>query len=160
MSPELRLRRAGNADATAIASVLREAFADFEPAYTSAAFAATTPGATEIEQRLAEGPIWVTELEDRIIGTISAVAGAEGVYVRGMAIAPSARRRGVGKMLLEKAELFAQANGAKRIYLSTTPFLSAAIQLYEAAGFVRSSAAPHDLFGTPLFTMDKAVEGR
>ena len=154
------VRRAGNADAAAIALLLREAFADFEPAYTSAGFAATTPGPTVIERRLAEGPVWVAELEDRIIGTISAVAGAEGVYVRGMAIAPSARRRGVGRMLLEAAEHFAQAGGAMRIYLSTTPFLSAAIRLYEVAGFVRSSAPPHDLFGTPLFTMEKAVGGR
>ena len=79
MSPDLRLRRAGSADAEAIAFLLREVFADFESAYTSAGFAATTPGATEIERRLAQGPVWVAELEDRIIGTNSAEAGAEGV---------------------------------------------------------------------------------
>jgi hypothetical protein len=38
-----------------------------------------------------------------------------------------------------------------------TPFLNTAIRLYEAFGFRRMNDGPHDLFGTPLFTMEKTV---
>jgi len=47
--------------------------------------------------------------------------------------------------------------GCKRLYLSTTPFLHSAIRLYERCGFRRTDEGPHDLFGTPLFTMEKGV---
>ena len=157
MTCDVLIRRAGKTDAPGIASLLREAFADFEPAYTKAAYAATTPGVAEIERRIAEGPTWVAERQDRIIGTISAVRRPEGVYLRSMAVAPSDRGCGSGRMLLRAAEYFAESTGATRVFLSTTPFLMAAIRLYDAAGFVRSNAPPHDLLGTPLVTMEKTV---
>jgi hypothetical protein len=43
------------------------------------------------------------------------------------------------------------------LFLSTTPFLTHAIVLYEGLGFQRSNEGPHDLFGTPLFTMVKTL---
>jgi hypothetical protein len=41
--------------------------------------------------------------------------------------------------------------------LNTTPFLLAAVQLYERRGFRYTGEAP-DLFGTRLLTMAKEVE--
>ena len=43
------------------------------------------------------------------------------------------------------------------MFLSTTPFLESAIRLYEKFGFQRTSDGPLDLFGTPLFTMQKSL---
>lgn len=40
-----------------------------------------------------------------------------------------------------------------------TVSLSRAIALYERLGFVRTDAGPHDLYGTPLFTMEKMLAG-
>jgi hypothetical protein len=54
----LAVRRAGEYDALAIAAVLRQAFAEFEPKYTAAAFAATTPDVAMVLERLREGPVW------------------------------------------------------------------------------------------------------
>ena len=42
--------------------------------------------------------------------------------VRGMAIAPTARGQHIGEHLLEQVEQYALAQGAERLYLSTTPF--------------------------------------
>jgi hypothetical protein len=44
------------------------------------------------------------------------------------------------------------------LLLSTTPFLSEAIKLYERSGFRRSTEGPRELFGTPLFTMEKQLK--
>jgi GNAT superfamily N-acetyltransferase len=151
----LTIRPATAADADAVASVLAEAFAEFQPLYTPAGYHATTPARHEIEQRFADGPIWVVEHDGRIAGTVSALLRDDGVYLRSMAVAPAARGCGVGRALLRQAEEFAAANDRQHLYLSTTPFLSSAIRLYERAGFIPTSAPPYELFGTPLFTMEK-----
>ncbi len=153
----MRVRAVRGADIEAVALVLREAFAEFEPLYTAAAFAATTPEPSELRRRLDEGPTWVAAIDDRIAGTVSALARPDGIYLRSMAVAPAARGRGAAILLLAAVETFARRHRASRIYLSTTPFLHAAIRLYETAGFARTPQPPHDLHGTPLVTMEKTL---
>lgn len=149
------IRRAVARDAPEIARILELAFAPFEIQYTPAAYRATVLTPAEIVARLDEGPVWVALLNDGPAATVSALLTAEGVYVRSMAAAPQARGRGLGRSLLDAIELFARDSGAGRLYLSTTPFLHAAIRLYERAGFRRSGAGPDHLHGTPLFTMER-----
>jgi N-acetylglutamate synthase-like GNAT family acetyltransferase len=151
----IRIRPASPADAGAIASLLRAAFAEFEPLYTPQGFRATTPTSEEILPRFAEGPIWVAEQEGSIVGTVSAVLKDEGLYLRSMAVYPQTRGRGVAALLLETVEQLARDETCPRLFLSTTPFLARAIHLYERAGFRRTDDEPHDLFGTPLVTMAK-----
>ena len=79
------------------------------------------------------------------------------MYVRGMAVLPTARGDGIARMLLEHVESYAVAHRFKSLFLSTTPFLDSAIALYERFGFMRNGDGPHDLYGTPLFTMRKQL---
>jgi N-acetylglutamate synthase-like GNAT family acetyltransferase len=153
-----RIRRAVPSDAAAIAALLLEAFVEFEPLYTPGGYRATTPDRDEIEKRFVDGPVWVAERDERIAGTVAAVLRPDGVYVRSMAVSPAARGSGIGRLLLTHVEDFARASQRSRLFLSTTPFLSAAILLYERHGFVRTPAPPHELFGTPLFTMEKCLD--
>jgi GNAT superfamily N-acetyltransferase len=153
----LRVRRAAGAEASAIAEVLRRAFADYVGLYTPEAFAATVPSAEEIERRWSEGPVWVAMSDGRVVGTVGAVARADGLYVRSLGILPPFRGQGAGRLLLGQVERFAREQGCGRLFLSTTPFLLPAIRLYERWGFRRSAHGPHELFGTPLFTMDKPL---
>jgi GNAT superfamily N-acetyltransferase len=154
-TPQIRL--AVPDDAPAIASVLHESFVEFEPLYTPEGFSATTPGLDRILARWSEGPVWVAVLGGVVIGTVAAVPRGEGLYVRSMAVHPAARGQHLGELLLRQVEDYATAQGHTRMYLSTTPFLSAAIRLYENWGFRRINEGPQDLFGTPLFTMEKYV---
>jgi GNAT superfamily N-acetyltransferase len=80
-----------------------------------------------------------------------------GLCVRGMAVLPAARGLGVGRRLLAQVEAFAVENGCVRLFLSTTPFLTRAIRLYEDFGFRVTNDGPHDLFGTSLFSMEKML---
>jgi len=156
-SPEIEIRQAKPQDAPAVAKVLCESFAEYEALYTRAGFLATTPNANEVLARMREGPVWLACREERVLGTVAAVAKGQSVYMRGMGVVPEARGSGIGPRFLECVEQWAHDHGCFRIFLSTTPFLNAAIRLYEKYGFRRTEEEPHDLFGTPLFTMEKNV---
>jgi putative acetyltransferase len=157
-SSSVRIRAAVPEDAASIASVLRESFREYKSLYTEEGFAATTPATARVRNRLEEGPVWVVLDNDAVVGTVSVVPKGESLYVRGMAILPAARGRRIGELLLRQVEGFASERGFKRLLLSTTPFLGRAIRLYEHYGFRRSGEGPDDLFGTPLFTMEKVLE--
>jgi len=150
------IRRAEPKDAYQVAKVLRKSFLEYQDRYTLEAYAPTTPGEPQVSSRMEQGPTWVALLGDVIVGTaVQEDAGL--VYVRGMAVLPAARGRGVGKLLLREIEDFALRNDSTGLLLCTTPFLDSAIRLYEGFGFIRTTDGPHDLFGTPLFSMAKTL---
>ena len=151
----MRLRIASPSDADAIAATLRDAFAPFRPLYTPAGFLATTPSPEHLLARWSEGPTWVAERDGELLGTVSAVPRATELYIRSMAVRPAAQGQRLGAQLLEAVEAFGLAQGYDRLGLSTTPFLHAAVRLYERHGFLRTGMA--DLFGTPLIVMTKGL---
>jgi GNAT superfamily N-acetyltransferase len=102
-----------------------------------------------------EGPVWLAFREARVLGTVAAVIKGRSAYMRGMAVLPAARGLRVGSRLLEQVEEWAARERGSRVFLSTTPFLTEAIRLYDRFGFRRTEDGAHDLFGTPLFTMEK-----
>jgi ribosomal protein S18 acetylase RimI-like enzyme len=156
--PDLvQIRRATGSDMEAVAAVLRDAFLEFKSLYTEAAYSETTPDPVTLVRRLNEGPVWIARLRGKIVGAISAVEKPNGIYVRSTAVLPFARGNRIARMLLEEVESFAVSCRAERLFLSTTPFLQAAIHLYEDFGFCPTSEPPHDLFNTPLFTMEKRL---
>jgi len=158
--PNIEIRLATQADAPVIASVLEAAFEEYRSLYTDEGFAATTPDSDHIQRRMLEGPIWIALHASECVGTVSVVLRGEELYVRGMAVLPSARGLHLGELLLKEVEDFALAHNCKYLILSTTPFLLRAIRLYEGSGFKRIAEGPHDLFGTPLFTMIKDLRKR
>ncbi|HZS08194.1 MAG TPA: GNAT family N-acetyltransferase [Blastocatellia bacterium] len=154
----MEIRRAVANDAFAIASVLHRSFAGYEASYTPEAFAVTISSPEEIRGRLSEGPIWVAVLDDAVVGTVSVVPQGQALYIRSMAVDPAAQGKRIGHGLLECVEEFAARNGFRGLFLSTTPFLTQAIRLYERHGFQRSDEGPDNLFGTPLFRMVKSLD--
>ena len=157
MASQIQIRSARIEDCAAIAEVLRHSFAEFRSLYTEDGFAATTPGAEHIQTRMQEGPVWIALSAGSIVGTVAATKKSDSTYIRGMAVLPPARGSGTGSRLLEQIETRAAGENIARLFLSTTPFLDSAIRLYENAGFRRTDQGPHDLFGTPLFTMEKLM---
>jgi len=156
-SRAIQIRAANHEDASAVAAVLKKAFTEYLELYTGLGFAATVLTNDQVKDRITEGPMWVAIEEREIVGTVAAVSKGDALYIRGMGIVPSARGKGIGELLLNHVEAFAGASGYKRMTLSTTPFLSRAISLYERIGFRRSDEPPLDLFGTPLFSMVKEL---
>ena len=152
------IRLATPADLPEVASVMKLSFLEYELLYTREAFLATTPEPNQLAIRMEEGPLWVVEHGSSIVGTVAAVRRGNDLYIRGMAVLPTARGLRLGQLLLEQADEFARAEHCGQLVLSTTPFLHRAIRLYEGAGFSRTDEGSHELFGTPLFTMIKNLE--
>jgi GNAT superfamily N-acetyltransferase len=157
----IEIRRASGDDAAEIAAVLYEAFVEYRPLYSAEGFAATVPDERQIVSRIGEGPVWVASIADgAMIGTVGAVVKEQGVYMRGMAIVRANRGRGLGAKLVETVELWSMEHGHRRVFLGTTPFLHAAIRLYERLGFARTNDGPNDHFGTPLITLEKHLPAK
>jgi len=153
----VKVRRAVPEDAPAMAIILYTSFVEFRPFYTPEAFAATAITDEEVLVRLSEGPVWAALWEDSLCGTVAALARGAALYIRGMAVLPTVRGKGVGEALLKAVEAFASEQGHTTLLLTTTPFLHSAIRLYERCGFSRTAVGEADLYGTPLFTMEKRL---
>ncbi|HJP93095.1 MAG TPA: GNAT family N-acetyltransferase [Pyrinomonadaceae bacterium] len=158
MSESASIRLATEADLPSIAALIHTSFIEYKSSYTDKGFVATTPSADQLAKRMAEGPIWIAVQDEVVLGTVSVVSRGDELYIRGMAVVPQARGLGLGELLLKTVQEFALAHGHKRLTLSTTPFLLRAIKLYTRFGFERTADGPHELFGTPLFTMVKQLK--
>lgn len=162
MAPRLAgfaIRRASADDAEAIVATLQAAFGPLRGQYTPAAYAATVPPSDAVRARLRDAATWVAVGSlGVVVGTVTARPTPTGVYVQSMAVTPVAKGRGIGRSLLQEAVAFAAQRSARRLYLSTTPFLHDAIRLYQAAGFKAvPDEGPFDLHGTPLTTMERPL---
>ena len=154
----VRIRRAFPNDAPAIVSVLYESFLEYEAIYALKAFRTTSIGIETVFGRMREGPVWVAVLDHAIVGTASTVANKAGLYIRGMAVLPAFRGRGIGRLLMEHIEQYAMAKGFQRMFLSTTPEMSAAIRFYEHFGFELTDQNTATFSASPLLIMQKLLK--
>ncbi len=152
----VEIRLATEDDATAISSLLFEAFLPFRAAYTDGAFEYTTPPAEAIRGRFIEGPVWLAECDGVPVGTVSGMPENGRFYIRSMAIDPTAQRSGIGQRLLETLESYAKAHGFTKLFLYTTYVLPGARPLYERNGFyVLRETKPEEWFDMGGFEMEK-----
>ncbi len=79
---------------------------------------------------------WVAELDGRVVGMVGVqmLSSDEG-ELRRMSVASEARRKGIGRKLLETVVGFCEQAGYRRLTLSTVTQLQPAIALYLSAGF-------------------------
>jgi len=157
--PEIRLAKPG--DEEAIAKVLFEAFSQFQGDYTPGSFSIVTPSAAEVATRFDEGPMWVAVDEGEIVATVSVLPEPEWLYIRSMAVSPTAQGLGIAHRLLDAIEEYAVRDGFEKLFLYTTHFSIAAIDLYEKHGFRRGrETTAEEWFGTPGLAMEKRLTAK
>lgn len=84
------------------------------------------------------GEIFFVLADGRVQGTCAVLRhGAEECEIAKMAVAPMARGRGLGDLLMEAAIRFARNAGAQRVVIVSNTVLEPAIRLYQKHGFVR-----------------------
>jgi ribosomal protein S18 acetylase RimI-like enzyme len=149
----IKIRLAKTREAFAISDLLRHSFAEYKSLYTEKAFEATVLSVHEIETRIKKNAVWIALYNDAIAGTVSLIPNDDGIFIKSVAVAPIARRKGLGKELMKHAEETAIKKEVKYLELTTTPFLFEAIRLYEYFGFRQNGY--DDLYGTLLIRMIK-----
>jgi putative acetyltransferase len=133
----IALRRATPDDAGHAARIIRAALAEyglpFDPEGRDADVA--TFGARP------DGDDLVAEAEGQVIGVVSVGPHGEEAmgWISKLFVARSARRRGVGRALLEAAHASARRRGFRAVGLRTRIVFAPAIALYEAQGYTRRS---------------------
>jgi len=88
--------------------------------------------------RLEKGAVFfVAENNGKIIGFVDLRLGGS-VLVRGLAVEPRWRGKGVGSALLEKVIGFARKEGRSAVWIKVQPGNLEAVKIYQKAGFVPS----------------------
>lgn len=155
-SSNVVIRLAEFTDATAIADLLVDSFAEYKDLYTKKAYAQTILGVYKIKERIFNKSTWVVLVDNIMSGTISLIQADNTLYIKSVAVAPAARRKGLAKAMLRHAERQAIKRRLKYLELTTTHFLIEAVKLYESFGFQQSGHK--DLYGTPLIRMIKLLQ--
>jgi ribosomal protein S18 acetylase RimI-like enzyme len=84
------------------------------------------------------GQIFFVVEGDEVLGTCAVLRHSPEVHeIAKMAVAPAARGRGYGDLLMDAALDFSRTAGARRVVIVSNTRLAPAIRLYEKHGFVR-----------------------
>ena len=112
------------------------------------AIAACAPEAAQWSQgdyeQVASGTCdsWVVSLDGKLAGFVVAGRMADEMEILNLAVEPSYRRRGAATKLLEAAMEFAQAGGARRVFLEVRASNAGAIASYQRHGFAEIARRP------------------
>lgn len=86
----------------------------------------------------AGGQVFFVLEQGQVLGTCAVLRhSTEDYEIAKMAVAPSARGRGLGNLLMDTAVAFAEAAGARRLIIVSNTILEPAIRLYLKHGFVQ-----------------------
>ena len=150
------VRPAGPSDLPAARRVLLAAYQEYAATLPPAVFGRYLTDILDVESRAGSGEVLVAEHGGRVVGTVTyyAEAGDQGfgwpagwAGLRALGVEPRARGLGIGLALLEACLERALAAGAPVICLHTAEFMTAAVAIYEAAGFRRDPANDFDAAG-------------
>jgi GNAT superfamily N-acetyltransferase len=106
------------------------------------------------------GQIFFVVERGAALGTCAVVRHAGGTYeIAKMAVAPEARGRGYGDLLMHAAIGFARERGARRLVIVSNTRLAPAIRLYEKHGFVRVPMQVDARYARADIRLELALEG-
>lgn len=138
-------------ESDAVAALLERGNAEHVACFPADVARAYLREVADVRSRLGTCDVLVAEQAGRLVGSVTLVRDAAddvhawpsgGAVLRLLAVAPDARRTGLGRVLSLACLERARVRGAGYVGLHTAPFMTAARRLYESLGFVR--APEHD----------------
>jgi ribosomal protein S18 acetylase RimI-like enzyme len=129
---ELIIRPATEGDADAALACVVEAF---EP-YIERIGRAPAPMLLNYPALIAEGCVWIAQLNTQLEGVLVQYETQDGYYVDTVAVSAKCRGTGVGRALLEFAEVEAVRRGFTSTYLCTNSKMTENQVLYPKIGYV------------------------
>ncbi|QTX04055.1 GNAT family N-acetyltransferase [Agromyces archimandritae] len=108
----------------------------------------------------ASGELLGTVSTPRPVETMSALARPGELDFRLLAVAPDARRRGIGALLTRHVLRLARLRGVGRVVMNSGPEMTGAHRLYESLGFTRMDELAHTVTREDGTTFDVLAFGR
>ncbi|WP_157476898.1 GNAT family N-acetyltransferase [Lysobacter sp. Root690] len=150
-TPSLFVRPSTPQDEPQLLAILERTFEDtWRPQLTDAAIAAYRNDRVA-ERFVAEhgAAFFVAQIDDWIAG----FAHRDGGFVDALHVLPRARRRGVGRLLMDAVEAAMRADGVTLAALETDTFNEGSQGLYLALGYVEVARYPDEEWNSGLITI-------
>jgi GNAT superfamily N-acetyltransferase len=134
----IRFRLAEPPDAAAIRDIVRAAYAKWVPVIGREPL----PMRADYEKAVAEHPLDLAVADGHIVGMIETIPAEDHLWIENVCVAPHAQGRGIGRLLLERAERKALEASHSEIRLLTNGAFEANVSLYKKHGFVIDREEP------------------
>ena len=93
------------------------------------------PMRDDYERRVAQGEVWVVEVERSVAGLIVLISRPDHLLLDNVAVAPRHQGRGLGRRLLAFAESLAVRRGHREVRLYTHEAMVRNVRLYARLGY-------------------------
>jgi N-acetylglutamate synthase-like GNAT family acetyltransferase len=131
------LRQATSADLHAVQEVVRRAYSH----YVSRIGREPGPMSDDYGSLIEAGRVHVVERDDSIQGILVLIPESDAMLLDNVAVDPDAQGSGLGRRMLEYAELAARAAGYQAIKLYTNETMTENISLYSRIGYAETHRA-------------------
>ena len=138
INSSIRFRPAERADAAKIRDIVRAAYAKWVPVIGREPL----PMRADYDKAVAEHPFDVVVEDGRVVGMIETMLEDDHLWIENVCVAPQAQGRGIGRLLLERAEGKARAAGRRELRLLTNGAFEANVSLYRKHGYTIDREEP------------------
>ena len=146
IDPSIRLRPATPADAAAIRDIVQAAYGKWVPVIGREPL----PMCADYDKAVAEHPFDLAVEDGDIVGMIETILADDHLWIENVCVAPHAQGRGIGRLLLELAELKAIEAGRPELRLLTNGAFEANVSLYKRHGYIVDREEPF-MNGTTVY---------
>jgi ribosomal protein S18 acetylase RimI-like enzyme len=134
----IEFRPAGPADAAAIRDIVRAAYAKWVPVIGREPL----PMRADYDKAVTEHPFDLAVEGDRIVGMIETLVEDDHLWIENVCVAPQAQGKGIGLLLLERAEQKAREADRRELRLLTNGAFEANVSLYKRHGYTIDREEP------------------
>ncbi|MGX9144045.1 GNAT family N-acetyltransferase [Mesorhizobium sp. 128a] len=134
----IRFRPAEPTDAAAVREIVRAAYARWVPVIGREPM----PMRADYDRAVVEHPFDLAVEGDRIVGMIETVLVDDHLWIENVCVSPDAQGRGIGRLLLERAEQKAREAGRFELRLLTNGAFAANVSLYKKHGYTIDREEP------------------
>ncbi|MER9328777.1 GNAT family N-acetyltransferase [Mesorhizobium sp. M0488] len=138
MNSSIGFRRAEAADAAAIGDLVRAAYAKWVPVIGREPM----PMRADYDKAVAEHPFDLAIEDGRIVGMIETMLADEHLWIENVCVAPDAQGKGIGRLLLERAEHKAIKASRRELRLLTNGAFETNVSLYRRQGYAVDREEP------------------
>ncbi|QPC91826.1 N-acetyltransferase [Mesorhizobium sp. INR15] len=148
----IQFRRADAADAAAITDIVRAAYAKWVPVIGREPL----PMRTDYDKAVAGHPFDLAVEGGVILGMIETMLEDDHLWIENVCVAPRAQGRGIGRLLLERAERKAIEARRPELRLLTNGAFEANVSLYRKLGYVIDREEPF-MNGTTVYMSKRLI---